>query len=77
LNLKQNQSKYRRFHKLATILSSIEQQGLDAKEFELEINTGSTSDLSQAMQKTSPIVNSIKEQGFNIKELEVDTEKEE
>jgi hypothetical protein len=52
------------------------QQGLNAKEVELEISTGSTSDVSQTMQKVSAVVNSIREQGFDIKELEVETEKE-
>ena len=63
--------------KISSVLYALGQQGLTAKEFELEISTGSTGDLSQAMQKISPIINSIKEQGFNVKELEVDAEKNE
>src|SRR5918999_893166 len=63
--------------KLSTILNSVKQQGLDAKEFELEISTGSTNDVSQATQKISSVVSSIKEQGFDVKELEVESEKDE
>ena len=58
-------------------MDSIEQQGLKAKECELEIITQSMNDVSQAMQKISSVVNTIKEQGFDVKELELDTEKEE
>jgi hypothetical protein len=63
--------------KISSVFDSINQQGLNAKELELEISTGSTGDVSQSMQKISSVVNSIKEQGFEIKELEVETEKEE
>jgi hypothetical protein len=65
--------------KISSVLDSMEQQGLKAKECELEISSTqqSTSDASQTMQKISSIVNTIKEQGFEIKELELDTEKEE
>jgi hypothetical protein len=63
--------------KISSVLDSMEQHGLKAKECELEISTQSTSDASQTMQKISSIVNTIKEQGFDIKELELDTEKEE
>ena len=63
--------------KISSVFDSINQQGLNAKELELEIRTGSTGDVSQSMQKISSVVNSIKEQGFEIKELEVETEKEE
>jgi hypothetical protein len=63
--------------KISSVFDSINEQGLKAKEIELEISTGSTSDASQAMQKIAPVVDSIKEQGFEVKELEVDTEKEE
>ncbi len=63
--------------KISSVLDSMEQQGLKAKECELEISTQSTSDASQTIQKKSSIVNTIKEQGFDIKELELDTEKEE
>ena len=52
------------------------QEGLKAKEVELEVSTGS-SDIALSMQKISAIINSIKEQGFEVKELEVDAEKEE
>ena len=62
--------------KLSTILNSVKQQGLNAKEFELELSTGSTSDPSQAMQKISSVVNSIKDQGFSIKELELESEED-
>jgi hypothetical protein len=51
-------------------------RGLDAKEFELELSTGSTSDPSQAMQKISSVVNSIKDQGFSVKELELESEED-
>lgn len=63
--------------KISYILDSIEQQGLKAKERELEISTQSTSDASQTMQKISSVVNTIKEQGLEVKELELDTKKEE
>jgi hypothetical protein len=55
----------------------MEQQGLKAKECELEISTQSINDASQVMQKISSVVNTIKEQGLEVKELELDTEKEE
>jgi hypothetical protein len=55
----------------------MEQQGLKAKECELEIGTQSMNDVSQAMQKISSVVNTIKEQGLDVKELELDSEKEE
>ena len=61
--------------KLSTILNTVKQQGLDAKEFSIEMDIGS--DATQFTQKISPVVNSIKEQGFNVKELEVDAEKDE
>lgn len=63
--------------KISSIFDSMNQQGLKAKELELEISTTSTSDASQAIQKIGSVVNSIKQQGFEVKELEVDTEKEE
>ena len=63
--------------KISSVFDSMNQQGLNAKEVELEISSGSTSDVSQTMQKVSAVVNSIREQGFDIKELEVETEKEE
>jgi hypothetical protein len=62
--------------KISSVFDSMNQQGLKAKEVELEINTGSR-DLPPAMQKVSAVINSIKEQGFEVKELEVDAEKEE
>jgi hypothetical protein len=62
--------------KIASVLDSMNQQGLRAKEVELEISTGS-SDIAPSMQKVSAVINSIKEQGFEVKELEVDAEKEE
>jgi hypothetical protein len=62
--------------KISSVFDSLHQQGLKAKEIELEISTGSH-DLPPAMQKVSAVINNIKEQGFEVKELEVDTEKEE
>ena len=63
--------------KISSVLDSMEQQGLKAKECELEISTQSVGDASQVMQKISSVVNTIKEQGLEVKELELDTEKEE
>ena len=63
--------------KISSVLDSMEQQGLKAKECELEISTQSMNDVSQAMQKISSVVNTIKEQGLDVKELELDAEKEE
>jgi predicted component of type VI protein secretion system len=62
--------------KISSVLDSMNQQGIRAKEVELEISTGS-SDIAPSMQKVSAVINSIKEQGLEIKELEVDAEKEE
>jgi hypothetical protein len=62
--------------KISSVFDSLNQQGLKAKEVELEISTGSR-DLPPAMEKVSAVINSIKEQGFEVKELEVDAEKEE
>jgi hypothetical protein len=62
--------------KISSVLDSMNQQGIRAKEVELEISTGS-SDITPSIQKVSAVINSIKEQGFEIKELEVDAEKEE
>ena len=61
--------------KISSVFDSLHQQGLRAKEVELEISTGSR-DLPPAMQKVSAVINTIKEQGFEVKELEVDAEKE-
>jgi hypothetical protein len=52
------------------------EQGLKAKEVELELSTRTIRDASQAMQKISAVVNSINGQGFEVKELEVDSEKD-
>jgi hypothetical protein len=57
--------------KISSVLDYMEQQGLKAKECELEISTRSINDASQIMQKISSIVNTIKEQGFDIKELDL------
>ena len=62
--------------RISSVLDSMNQQGLRAKEVELEISTGS-SDIAPSMQKVSAVINSIKEQGFEVKELEVDAEKDE
>lgn len=56
--------------KISSVFDSINEQGLKAKEIELEISTGSTSDASQAIQKIAPVVDPINEQGFEVKELE-------
>jgi hypothetical protein len=57
--------------KISSVLDYMEQQGLKAKECELEISTRSINDASQIMQKISSIVNTIKEKGFDIKELDL------
>ena len=62
--------------KISSVFDSLNQEGLKAKEVELEISTGAR-DLPPAMEKVSTVINSIKEQGFEVKELEVDAEKEE
>jgi hypothetical protein len=63
--------------KISSVFNSMNEQGLKAKEVELELSTGTIRDASQAMQKISAVVNSINNQGFEVKELEVDSEKEE
>lgn len=62
--------------KISPILDSIKQNNLNAKEYELEISTGS-SDVPQNMQRISSIVEEIKRQGFEVKEVEVESDKEE
>ena len=63
--------------KISSVFNSMNEQGLKAKEVELELSTESIRDASKAMQKISAVVNSINNQGFEVKELEVDSEKEE
>jgi hypothetical protein len=63
--------------RLLSMFNSMNEQGLKAKEVELELSTANIRDASQAMQKISAVVNSISSQGFEVKELEVDSEKEE
>jgi hypothetical protein len=62
--------------KISSVFDSLNQQGLKAKEVELEISAGSR-DLPSAMQKVAAVINTIKEQGFEVKELEANAEKEE
>jgi type I restriction-modification system DNA methylase subunit len=63
-------SSHKKFHQY------IKQNNLNAKEYELEISTGS-SDVPQNMQRISSIVEEIKRQGFEVKEVEVESDKEE
>lgn len=44
--------------KISSVLDSMNQQGISAKEVELEISTGS-SDIAPSMQKVSAVINSI------------------
>jgi hypothetical protein len=44
--------------KISSVLDSMNQQGIRAKEVELEISTGS-SDIAPSMQKVSAVTNSI------------------
>jgi hypothetical protein len=63
--------------KLSTILNSVKQQGLNAKEFSIEMDIGSNggssgSSATQFSQKISPIFDSISQQGLNAKEFELE-----
>lgn len=63
--------------KISSVFNSMNEQGLKAKEVELELSTETIRDASQAMKKISAVLNFINSQGFEVKELEVDSEKEE
>ena len=56
--------------KLSTILNSVKQQGLDAKEFSIEMDIGS--DAAQFTQKISSVFDSLDQQGLNAKEFELE-----
>ncbi len=56
--------------KINTIINSVKQQGLDAREFSIEIDIGS--DGSQFPQKISSVLDSIEQQGLKAKECELE-----
>ena len=59
--------------KVSTILDSVKQQGLDAKEFSIEMDIGGNgSNPVQFTQKISPILDSIKQNNLNAKEYELE-----
>src|SRR5919106_2751940 len=56
--------------KIGTIINSVKQQGLDSREFSIEIEIGS--DGSQFPQKISSVLDSIEQQGLKAKECELE-----
>ena len=56
--------------KLDTIINSVKQQGLDSREFSIEMDIGS--DDSQFPQKISSVLESIEQQGLKAKECELE-----
>jgi hypothetical protein len=60
--------------KLSPILNAVQQQGLDAREFSLEMDIGSNGGSSaiQFPQKISSVLDSINQQGLTAKEVELE-----
>ena len=56
--------------KLGTIINSIKQQGLDSREFSIEMDIAS--DVSQFPQKISSVLDSMEQQGLKTKECELE-----
>ena len=57
--------------KISTIIDSVKQQGLDAREFSIEIDIGSNVS-TQLPQKISSVLESIEQQGLKAKERELE-----
>ena len=56
--------------KISTIINSVKQQGLNAREFSIEMDIGS--DGSQFPQKISSVLDSMEQQGLKAKECELE-----
>ncbi|MGH9986891.1 MAG: hypothetical protein ACRD8W_23345, partial [Nitrososphaeraceae archaeon] len=60
--------------KLSTILDSVKEQGLDAREFSIEMDIGGngSNPTHQFTQNISPVLDSIKQHNLNAKEFELE-----
>ena len=60
--------------KLAPILNAVQQQGLDAREFSIEMDIGSNGGggATQFPQKISSVLDSMNQQGLKAKEVELE-----
>ena len=60
--------------KLSPILDAVQQQGLDAREFSIEMDIGSNggSGTTQFPQKISSVLDSMNQQGLKAKEVELE-----
>lgn len=60
--------------KLSPILNAVQQQGLDAREFSLEMDIGSNGggSATQFPQKISSVLDSMNQQGLTAKEVELE-----
>jgi flagellar hook-basal body complex protein FliE len=59
--------------KLSPILNAVQQQGLDAREFSIEMDIGSNGDsATQFAQKITSVFNSMNQQGLKAKEIELE-----
>ncbi len=53
--------------KLSPILNTVQQQGLDAREFSIEMDIGSNGGATQFPQKISPVFDFLQQQGLRAK----------
>ncbi len=60
--------------KLSPILNAVQQQGLDAREFSIEMDIGShgSATATQFPQKISSVLDSMNQQGLKAKEVELE-----
>jgi hypothetical protein len=58
--------------KLSPILDTVKRQGLDAREFRIEMDIGSDGGAAQFPQKISSVFDSMSQQGLNTKEVELE-----
>jgi hypothetical protein len=60
--------------RLSPILNAVQQQGLDAREFSIEMNIGSSGGggATQFPQKISSVLDSMNQQGLRAKEVELE-----
>ena len=59
--------------KLSPILNAVQQQGLDAREFSIEMDIGSSGGgATQFPQKISSVLDSMNQQGLTAKEVELE-----
>ena len=63
--------------KLTPILNAVQQQGLDAREFSIEMDIGSNcgGTATQFPQKISSVLDSMNQQGLRAKEVELEIRK--